>query len=195
MGRVRRSFISFTARLRGSPLPPARAMEGDSSARDPINSSALELPEVVGGSAEGDLVSVETEVAGHTGNRTEVGTPEVAGLTTNSQANAPRSIQVDVDLTVPESIGDAPTVGEVTALEQKAKSREDIGKGIEIGEKRSAPEAGLLDDGPPQKTFCLSRDDPDRPDRFSFQYIGDKYLMRDPEATSHLWCNIAVLGA
>ncbi|KAG7593992.1 hypothetical protein ISN45_Aa01g027690 [Arabidopsis thaliana x Arabidopsis arenosa] len=195
MGRVKRNFVSFAARLRGSPLPLPDALEGGPSARDPINTSALELPEVTGGSAEGDLAPVETEVAGHTEDRTKAGTPEVTGSTANPQADVPEIIQVDVDLTVPRSTGDAPPVEEATALEQKTKSQEDKGKGIEIGEKRNASKAGLPDDGPPRKTFCLLRDDPDHPDRFSFQYIGDKYMMRDHEPTSHLWCNMAVPGA
>ncbi|CAE5959308.1 unnamed protein product [Arabidopsis arenosa] len=167
MGRVKRNFVSFAARLRGSPLPLPHAPEGGPSAWDPINTLALELPEVTGGSAEGDLAPVETEIAGHTEDRTKAGTPEVTSSTANPQADVPEIIQVDVDLTVPGSTGDAPPVEEATALEQKTKSQEDKGKGIEIGEKRNASKAVL----------------------------GDKYMMRDQEPTSHLWCNMAVPGA
>ncbi|CAE6126451.1 unnamed protein product [Arabidopsis arenosa] len=194
MGRVRKSFVSFAARLRGSPLPLAHASEGGPSAQDPINTSVPELPEVNGGSAEDDLVPVETEIAEHTEDRAEAGTLEVVGPTANSQATAPETIQVDFDLTVPESTGDAPPAEETTALGQRTKSREDKGKGVEVSEKRIASEAGLPEDGPPRKTFCWTRDDPDRPDRFSFQYIGDKYLMRDQEAASQLWRNMTLPG-
>ncbi|KAG7599335.1 hypothetical protein ISN44_As06g035200 [Arabidopsis suecica] len=174
MGRVRRNFVSFAARLRGSPLPLPHAPEGGPSARDPINTSALELPEVTGGSAEGDLAPVETEVAGHTEDRTKAGRRRPNRPWINRGRPSCRG-------------GNCPGV--------KTKSQEDKGKGIEIGENRNASKAGLPDDNPPRKTFCLLRDDPDHPDRFSFQYIGDKYMMRDQEPTSHLWCNMAVPGA
>lgn len=62
MGRVRRSFLSFAARLRGLPLPPARDLEGDPSAQAPTNTLGAELPKATEGSAADDFDLAETEV-------------------------------------------------------------------------------------------------------------------------------------
>lgn len=101
MGRVRRSFVSFAAQRRGSPLPPVHSLEGGPSAQDATNTSVSELRQMTEGSAEGDLSLVETEIAEgdlnlveteiakHIEYRTETGTLEVGDLTTNSQVLAP----------------------------------------------------------------------------------------------------------
>lgn len=116
-------------------------------------------------------------------------------MTTDTQVVAPEILQIDLDPTVPELTADVLPAMETAALERRSKSQEEKGNEVEVGEKRNTSEAGLTDEGPPNKTFCWMRDNPDRPDRFSFQYVGDKYLMRDQEATSHLWCNMTLLGA
>jgi len=61
--------------------------------------------------------------------------------------------------------------------------------------KRSTSDAVLTDEAPPPKTFCLSRGESINPDQFSFKYVGDRFLMRDQEAASHLWRNLMLPGA
>lgn len=115
------------------------------------------------------------------------------GLTTNAQVVAPGILHIDLDPIVPELAEDVPPP--IATLERGLKSREDKGKGIKLGEKRNASKAGLTEEGPPKKTFRWTKDDPDRSDRFFFKYVGDKYLMQDSEAASHLWCNMNLPGA
>lgn len=95
IGRVRRSFVSFAARLRGSQLPPARASEGGPFAQDPINSSVPRLPKATDSSTEDDLALVETEIAGHAEDQAEAGILEVTDPTTNSQVAAPETTRIN----------------------------------------------------------------------------------------------------
>lgn len=105
------------------------------------------------------------------------------------------TIQVDFDLTIPDPIGDNPTTEQAAAVEQRTKSREEKGQAVKTGKKRDASAAGLNDEGPSEKTLCWTRDDPDHPDWFSFQYVGDWFLMRDQEAARQIWRNITLPGA
>ncbi|KAG7556955.1 hypothetical protein ISN44_As11g029580 [Arabidopsis suecica] len=88
---------------------------------------------------------------------------------------------------------DGPSTEEAAVAEKRTKSREDKGKGV--GGKRSASGAGMTKEGPPTKTFCLTRDDPDHPDRFSFRYVGNQHLSEDKEAAFRLWSSMLLTGA
>lgn len=193
MGRVKRNLVSFAARLWGSPLPPAHASRGPSD-QVPTNTLVPKLPMATSGSNEGDLGQVGTEIADYTENRSETGTLRVGDSTAHAQVIDPEIVRIDLDPTVPESSEGVPPAVDATDLEREAKSREDRGKEVELGEKRIASEAGLIDEGTPKKTFPWTKDDPDRSDRFSFQFVWDKYLMQDQEAASHLWCNMNLPG-
>lgn len=153
------------------------------------------LHKATDGSAEYDPALMETEIVENAGNRTEAGLEEVNDQTTNLQVAAPEIIQVYCDMTLPESTKDGPSTKKATAAEKRTKSREDKRKGVVVSEKRSASEAGLTNEDPFQKTFCLTRDDPDRPDKFSFQYVGSQHLMEDREAICQLWSSISLPGA
>lgn len=150
---------------------------------------------VTDGSTEGDLVPAENQIAQDTQDWVDTGIVEDDNQVVIAQVVAPETIQVDFDLTIPDPIEDDPSTEQVAAAEQRTKSREERGKAAETGKKRGASTAGLTDEGPPLKTFCLTRGDSDHPDWFSFQYTGDWYLVRDQEAACHLWRNITLPGA
>ena len=59
--------------------------------------------------------------------------------------------------------------------------------------KRSASEGGL-DEAVAPKTFRLSRGETLNSDQFTFKYSGEKFLVRDQEAASHLWRNLMLPG-
>lgn len=138
------------------------------------------------GSAEDDLALMETEIVENAGDRIEAGLEEVDDQTTNLQVAAPEIIQVDCDLTLPESTEDGPSIKKATAAEKRTKSREDKRKGVVVSKKMSTSKAGLTNKDPFQKTFCITRDDPDRFDKFSFQFVGSQHLMEDREAVCQL---------
>lgn len=65
-GKVKKSFVSFAARLQSSPLPSARLLGADPPTQGPPNTSASELPKATDGSTEVDPILVDTEAADNT---------------------------------------------------------------------------------------------------------------------------------
>ncbi|KAG7556945.1 hypothetical protein ISN44_As11g029460 [Arabidopsis suecica] len=125
---------------------------------------------VADGSIGGDSILAASEAADVAQDRADTGIVGTGDQIANTQAITPVVMRVDYDLTAPEVTKDGPSTKKAVAAEKRTKSREDKGKGVAVGGKRSASDAGLSKEGPPQKTFSLTRDDPDRHDRFSFQY-------------------------
>ncbi|CAL9241855.1 unnamed protein product [Arabidopsis halleri] len=148
----------------------SRLLEEGHSVSDPNSASVPELPMTTDDSTEGDLVLAENEVAQDAQDRTDTSRVEDDNQVAIAQVVAPETIQ-------------------------RTKSREERDKAVETGEKRDASTTGLTDEGPPQKTFRLTRGDSDHPNQFSFLYVGDRYLVMDQEAACQLWQNITLPGA
>lgn len=126
---------------------------------------------------------MDSEVTDIAQDRPGTGAVETSDQIAKSQAITPVVVRVDCDLTAPDVTNDGPSTKKAAAAEKRTKSKEDKGKDVAIGGKRSASEASLSDEGHPQKTFFLTRDGPDRPDRLSFRYVGSQHLMEDREAS------------
>ncbi|CAE6126494.1 unnamed protein product [Arabidopsis arenosa] len=154
-----------------------------------------ELPQVADGSIGGDSILAASEAADVAQDRADTGIVGTGDQIANTRAITPVVMRVDYDLTAPEVTKDGPSTEKAVAAEKRTKSQEDKGKGVAIGGKRSASDAGLSKEGPPQKTFSLTRDDPDRHDRFSFQYVGGQHLIEDKETACQLWSSMLLPGA
>jgi len=217
MGKVRKSFVSFASRLLSMPPPPAPVQE---EVRPLDDVTTPMLPSVVSGPSDVDQVSHETLIVQDSQDRTclegadnaqaqlIVGGDQNQTISTQVvelevqviKGNQPAAIhtatsegvRIDVDLTILDSNKD----GTAADHETSRQSREEKGKGVASqSKKRSATEAGLTDGAPVPKTFCLSRGEALNPDQFTFKYTGDKFLVRDREAASHLWRNLMLPGA
>ncbi|CAE6126431.1 unnamed protein product [Arabidopsis arenosa] len=123
MGKVKKSYVSFAARLGSSPLPTVRPQGAGSTAQDPLNTSVSELPKAADGTTESNPISVDPGVA------SAVRDPPDADLveTGDQIANPQTAVRVDCDLTAPEVIMDGPSTEEAAVAEKRTKSREDKG--------------------------------------------------------------------
>jgi len=179
MGKVRKSFISFASRLLNMPPPPAPVKE---EARPSDDVAVLVIPPANSGSFDVDQVSREILVDLDSQDRTcleEAGgvqaqeivgddlnqpihaqavKPEVQVVTSEQPAEVQTATlggeKVDVDLTNLDSNKD----GSDAEIGTLRRSREEKGKGVDNqSKKRSASEAGLNDEAPASKTFCIYR--------------------------------------
>nr|BAD44130.1 putative protein [Arabidopsis thaliana] len=211
MGKVRKSFISFAAGLLNMPPPPApieetRPLDGEAATSNPlVNAGPSGVDQVSRETVnpdsqdrmclEGDGVVPAQEIAECDQNQSvQVVEPEVQSVTGDRSvvdyASAPASEEVNAGLTILDEDKDE-TVAE---LGISRRSREEKGKGVATqSKKRSASEAGLDETAAP-KTFRLSRGETLNSDQFTFKYSGEKFLVRDQEAASHLWRNLMLPG-
>nr|AAQ82842.1 At4g20730 [Arabidopsis thaliana]BAD44112.1 putative protein [Arabidopsis thaliana] len=211
MGKVRKSFISFAAGLLNMPPPPApieetRPLDGEAATSNPpVNAGPSGVDQVSHETVnpdsqdrmclEGDGVVPAQEIAECDQNQSvQVVEPEVQSVTGDRSvvdyASAPASEEVNAGLTILDEDKDE-TVAE---LGISRRSREEKGKGVATqSKKRSASEAGLDETAAP-KTFRLSRGETLNSDQFTFKYSGEKFLVRDQEAASHLWRNLMLPG-
>ena len=206
MGKVRKSFVSFATGLLNMPPPPAPVEEET----HPLDEEAAPLiPPASSGPSGVDQISHETlvdpdsqdrtclegaevvpvqEIAeGDQNQFTQAVEPEIQNVIGDQSvavhAAAPAGEEVNMDLTILDQDKDE-TVAE---LRTSRKSREEKGKGLASeSRKRSASEAGLDDEVASPKTFRLARDETLNSDQFTFKYTGEKFLVRDQEAASHL---------
>ncbi|CAD5324772.1 unnamed protein product [Arabidopsis thaliana] len=211
MGKVRKSFVSFATRLLNMPPPPAPVEE---EAHPTDGEVAPLIPPASSGPSGVDQVSHEALVNPDSQDRTHLERakvipsqeivegdqnqsnqavePEIQNAPCDQSvavyAAAPAGEEVNMDLTIPD---ENKTVAE---LGTSRRSREEKGKGVAIqSKKRSASEAGL-DEAAAPKTFRLSRGETLNSDQFTFKYSGEKFLVRDQEAASHLWRNLMLPG-
>ncbi|CAD5329714.1 unnamed protein product [Arabidopsis thaliana] len=211
MGKVRKSFISFAAGLLNMPPPPApieeerQPLDGEAAASNPPVSAGPSgvdqvSHEMVNPESQdrmclegADVVPAQEIAECDRSQSVQVVEPEVQNITDDRSvvyAAPPAGEEVNTGLTILDQDKDE-TVAEPGI---SRRSREEKGKGgANQSKKRSASEAGL-DEAAAPKTFRLSRGETLNSDQFTFKYSGEKFLVRDQEAASHLWRNLMLPG-
>jgi len=213
MGKVRKSFISFAVGLLNMPPFPAPIEEethplvGEAVASNPpVSAGPSGVNQVSHETAnpdsqdrtrlEGaDVVPAQEIAECDQSQSVQVVEPKIQNVTSDRSvavyAAAPAGEEVNTGLIILDQDKDE-TVAE---LGTSRRSREEKGKGVtNQSKKRSASEAGL-DEAAASKTFRLSRGETLNSDQFTFKYSGEKFLVRDQEAASHLWRNLMLPGA